>query len=86
VRTHWDLTYFMINCFHTLHQAIKLFLAAPQNADVAQHKLEPLDWEVLQDLEFILEAPSLAQHAMSGEQSPLLGGALPTFETFMTQW
>ena len=30
-------------------------MAAPQNTDVAHHKMALLDWEVLQDLEFILE-------------------------------
>ncbi|KAI6046736.1 hypothetical protein EDC04DRAFT_2541758, partial [Pisolithus marmoratus] len=54
--------------------------------DMAHYRIEPLDWEVLQDLEFILEAPSLPQHTMSGEQSPLLSSVLPAFETFITQW
>ena len=35
--------------------AIELFMAAPRNTDVAHHKMALLDWEVLQDLEFILE-------------------------------
>ena len=30
-------------------------MATSRNADVAHHKMALLDWEVLQDLEFILE-------------------------------
>ncbi|KIM58677.1 hypothetical protein SCLCIDRAFT_81236, partial [Scleroderma citrinum Foug A] len=86
VRTRWDSTYFMINRLRTLRQAIELFMAAPRNTDVAHHKMALLDWEVLQDLEFILEAPSIAQQTMSGEHCPLLGGTLPAYETFMAQW
>ncbi|KIJ59147.1 hypothetical protein HYDPIDRAFT_66579, partial [Hydnomerulius pinastri MD-312] len=86
VKTRWDSTFFMINRLRTLHQAVDYFLAAPRNSDLAKHKMSALEWEVLQDLEVVLEVPSLAQHTMSGEHSPLAGGTLPTYETFVVQW
>ncbi|KIK15266.1 hypothetical protein PISMIDRAFT_81440, partial [Pisolithus microcarpus 441] len=49
-------------------------------------KLEQMHWEVLQDLEFALQAPATAHHTMTSECIPLLGGALPTYETFLEQW
>ncbi|KAH0839385.1 hypothetical protein J3R83DRAFT_97 [Lanmaoa asiatica] len=45
-----------------------------------------MEWEVLQDLEVILEVPLLAQKTMCGEETPLLGGAVPAFEVFIAQW
>ena len=36
-------------------QAVDYFLVTPRNAEIAKHKLSPLEWEVLQDLEVILE-------------------------------
>ncbi|KIK80918.1 hypothetical protein PAXRUDRAFT_46109, partial [Paxillus rubicundulus Ve08.2h10] len=42
--------------------------------------------EVLQDMEVVLEVPSHAQQSMCGESIPLLGGALPLYETFLAQW
>ncbi|KIK20245.1 hypothetical protein PISMIDRAFT_75144, partial [Pisolithus microcarpus 441] len=48
--------------------------------------LEQMHWEVLQDLKFALQAPAMAHHTMTSEHIPLLGGALPTYETFLKQW
>jgi hypothetical protein len=36
-------------------QAIDYILVAPCIAEIAKQKLSPLEWEVLQDLEVILE-------------------------------
>ena len=33
-----------------------------------------------------MKAPSIAQQTMSGERCLLLGGTLPTYETFVAQW
>ncbi|KAF8546177.1 hypothetical protein OG21DRAFT_1379858, partial [Imleria badia] len=57
VRICWDSSYFMTNRLRALCQIIELYLAVPRNADVVHtdNKLVGLDWEVLQDLEFILE-------------------------------
>lgn len=70
--TRWDSTYIMVNRLRTLRQVcqdileyftslkyfqgIDLFLAFPRNAEIAHHRLSDLDWEVLQDIECILEA------------------------------
>ncbi|KIK13774.1 hypothetical protein PISMIDRAFT_118232, partial [Pisolithus microcarpus 441] len=54
--------------------------------ETVQCKLELMHWEVLQDLEFALQAPATAHHTMTSEHIPLLSGALPTYETFLEQW
>ncbi|KAF8449200.1 hypothetical protein L210DRAFT_3387662 [Boletus edulis BED1] len=87
VRTCWDSTYTMINCLHGLHQGIDYYLAAPQNGDIAKHKLSDLEWEVLHNVDSSHpRIPSAAQKMMCGECSPLLGGAIPAYETFTFQW
>ncbi|KAF8141791.1 hypothetical protein EV363DRAFT_1151456 [Boletus edulis] len=103
VRTCWDSTYAMINCLHGLHQicnmqytckvqlnhyqGIDYYLAAPQNGDIAKHKLSDLEWEVLHNVDSSHpRIPSAAQKMMCGERSPLLGGAIPVYETFTFQW
>ncbi|KIK16521.1 hypothetical protein PISMIDRAFT_113216, partial [Pisolithus microcarpus 441] len=58
----------------------------PQNINLVPEKLEQMHWEVLQDLEFALQAPATAHHTMTSEHIPLLSGALPTYETFLKQW
>ncbi|KIK78477.1 hypothetical protein PAXRUDRAFT_163928, partial [Paxillus rubicundulus Ve08.2h10] len=58
----------------------------PHNINISDSKLAPLDWEVLQDMEVILEVPSWAQQSMCGQSLPLLGGAIPSYETFLAQW
>lgn len=35
---------------------------------------------------FLCQAPHQVQQIMSGETTPLLSGAIPAFETFMTRW
>ncbi|KIK79311.1 hypothetical protein PAXRUDRAFT_40804, partial [Paxillus rubicundulus Ve08.2h10] len=66
--------------------AINLFLDAPCNINISDSKLAPLDWEVLQDMEVVLEVPSWAQQSMCGQSLLLLGGAIPSYETFLAQW
>ncbi|KAF9219985.1 hypothetical protein BS17DRAFT_661921, partial [Gyrodon lividus] len=55
VKTRWDSTYYMINCLHALRQVVSYFLDAPCNTNIADHKMLPLGWEVLQDMEVVLE-------------------------------
>jgi hypothetical protein len=35
---------------------------------------------------FLCQAPHQVQQIMSGETTPLLSGAIPAFEMFMTRW
>ncbi|KAI5999086.1 hypothetical protein EDD15DRAFT_2363112 [Pisolithus albus] len=58
----------------------------PWNINLVPEKLELMHWEVLQDLKFALQAPAAAHHTMTSERIPLLGGALPAYETFLEQW
>ncbi|KAF8833832.1 hypothetical protein BDN67DRAFT_858484, partial [Paxillus ammoniavirescens] len=86
VKTHWDSIYYMINCLHALRQVVSYFLDAPHNTDIGDHKMLPLGWEVLQDMEVVLEVPSHAQRSMCGESIPLLSRAFPSYEMFLAQW
>ncbi|KAI6020722.1 hypothetical protein PISMIDRAFT_94210, partial [Pisolithus microcarpus 441] len=65
---------------------VDLWLRMPWNINLVPEKLELMHWEVLQDLEFALQAPATAHHTMTSEHIPLLGGALPAYETFLEQW
>ncbi|KIK20636.1 hypothetical protein PISMIDRAFT_105384 [Pisolithus microcarpus 441] len=66
--------------------AIDLWVRMPWNTNLVLEKLEQMHWEVLQDLEFALQAPATAHHTMTSEHIPSLSGALPTYETFLKQW
>ncbi|KAI6119167.1 hypothetical protein EDD16DRAFT_1706851 [Pisolithus croceorrhizus] len=48
--------------------------------------MDDMDWQVLQDVEVVLEIPHAAQQSMSGESTPKLSGAIPAFETFIEEW
>ncbi|KAI6041476.1 hypothetical protein EDC04DRAFT_1256242 [Pisolithus marmoratus] len=61
------------------------FLAAPHR-DIADKQLDDMDWQILPDMEVVLEIPHSAQQCMLGKSFPLLSCAVPLFETFMTQW
>jgi hypothetical protein len=69
--TCWDSTYIMFNNLRilrqvslisldsshslTLAQAINHWIDLPAQCSIACYKLSPMDWQVLQDLEVILE-------------------------------
>ncbi|KAI6103767.1 hypothetical protein EV401DRAFT_2079448 [Pisolithus croceorrhizus] len=54
--------------------------------ELLDHKMDDMDWQVLQDVEVVLEIPHAAQQSMSGESTPKLSGAIPAFETFIEEW
>ncbi|KIK13434.1 hypothetical protein PISMIDRAFT_44079, partial [Pisolithus microcarpus 441] len=58
----------------------------PPHRDIADKQLDDMDWQVLQDMEVVLEIPHSAQQCMLGESFPLLSRAVPLFKTFMAQW
>ncbi|KIK28681.1 hypothetical protein PISMIDRAFT_51629, partial [Pisolithus microcarpus 441] len=86
VRTCWDSVYFMINRLWILDQALDCYFQLPANRELQDYKMNDMDWQVLQDVEVVLEIPHAAQQSMSGESTPKLGGAVPAFETFMEEW
>ncbi|KIK41148.1 hypothetical protein CY34DRAFT_13247 [Suillus luteus UH-Slu-Lm8-n1] len=45
-----------------------------------------MEWQFLQDIEVILEAPHAARQCMSGERTPKLSSAFPAFEMFIERW
>ncbi|KAI6123898.1 hypothetical protein EV401DRAFT_2069113 [Pisolithus croceorrhizus] len=54
--------------------------------ELLDYKMDDMDWQVLQDVEVVLEIPHAAQQSMSGESTPKLGGAIPAFEMFIEEW
>ncbi|KAH7903783.1 ribonuclease H-like domain-containing protein [Hygrophoropsis aurantiaca] len=86
VRTRWDSLYYCINRLRTLRQAINLFLASPRHSEIANVQMTAMEWEVLQDLEVVLEMPHIEQQKMSGEKTPRLGQAVPSFENLRLNW
>ncbi|KAG2747743.1 hypothetical protein P692DRAFT_201684725, partial [Suillus brevipes Sb2] len=45
-----------------------------------------LEWQILQDLEVVLEAPYAVQQSMSSESTPVLSCAIPAFERLVKKW
>lgn len=86
VRTRWDSIYKMLNRLRELRPAVDYFLALPNNHDLAKYKISPQEWQAMQDVEVILSIPHKVQQVMSGESNPILSGAIPAFETFMSAW
>ncbi|KAI6046648.1 hypothetical protein EDC04DRAFT_2597783 [Pisolithus marmoratus] len=69
-----------------VEKAVDLWVRVPQNVNLVLEKLETMHWEALQDPKLALHAPAMAHHTMTSECIPLLGGALPAYETFLEQW
>ncbi|KAG2130808.1 uncharacterized protein EDB93DRAFT_1094642 [Suillus bovinus] len=82
----WDSTYFMINRLRAMRPAIDFFLSMPNQQDISGHKMTNSEWQVLKDLEKILDVPHRVQQRMSSKSMPQLGSAVPCFELFMTAW
>ncbi|KAG1727189.1 uncharacterized protein EDB91DRAFT_1061236 [Suillus paluster] len=84
--TRWDSTYVMLNHLQTLRQAMDLFCDSPLQCHMINKKLSLMEWLVLQDFKVILEAPHTAQQTMSSKSTPILSGAVPTFEKMIQCW
>ncbi|KAH9014937.1 hypothetical protein EDB84DRAFT_1277499, partial [Lactarius hengduanensis] len=70
-----------------LCEAVDYFLTFPTgNVDLSKYRISPKEWDVLQDVEYVLSKPHRVQQIMSKETTPVLSGAIPAFETFMTSW
>ncbi|KAI6099962.1 hypothetical protein EDD16DRAFT_1436344, partial [Pisolithus croceorrhizus] len=79
VKTCWDSVYYMI-------PPIDSFLDRPNNRDVKKYRLLPMQWNVLQGFELILEIPHQAIQALLSECLPTLCKYLITFEKFYDTW
>ncbi|KIK23162.1 hypothetical protein PISMIDRAFT_100930 [Pisolithus microcarpus 441] len=86
VATCWDSTYYMINRLRALDQVCNHHYSVLSSKALLRAIDLWMHWEVLQDLEFALQAPAMAHHTMTSERIPLLSGALPAYETFLEQW
>jgi len=86
IKTQWDSVSKMTSRFRELRPAIDYFLASPINKELAKLRMSDKEWDVLQDFETILAAPNMVQQSMSAEKTPILSGAMPCFERFMTAW
>ncbi|KIM68546.1 hypothetical protein SCLCIDRAFT_105957, partial [Scleroderma citrinum Foug A] len=86
VKTCWDSIYFMLNCLCMYRQVLDHFFQLLVHRDIVSWKLGTTEWQVLENIEMVLEIPHGAQQKMSGESTPLLGNAVPNFEAVMVQW
>ncbi|KAF8580386.1 hypothetical protein K439DRAFT_1232915, partial [Ramaria rubella] len=87
IDTCWDSVYYMAHHLYILHQPLNTYLHHPHHQDnVSHYCLTSMEWDVLKDFEFIPEKPHVVQQAMSKQLMPLLSGALPSLEIFMSQW
>jgi hypothetical protein len=85
-----------------LGQAITHFLSQPVNEALEKHKMTDKEWDLLLKFELVLEVsaenyfskpvltstkcPHAVQQSMSSESLPVLSGAIPAHEMFMTKW
>ncbi|KAN0118276.1 Ribonuclease H-like domain containing protein [Russula decolorans] len=85
VKTRWDSVYCMIERLLVLRPAIDFFFSMKVHG-LTEYKLTDLDWELLDALYAVLAVPHMVQQIMSAESMPVLSGAVPSFEIFMTRW
>ncbi|KAN0114259.1 Ribonuclease H-like domain containing protein [Russula decolorans] len=85
VKTQWDSVYCMIERLLVLRPAIDFFFSMKVHG-LTEYKLTDLDWELLDALYAVLAVPHMVQQIMSAESMPVLSGAVPSFEIFMTRW
>jgi hypothetical protein len=79
-----------------------MFLGLPQNQKLAGLRMSEMEWEVLGDIEIILEVcvesvqlncanrcvqiPHVAQQVVSAERTPVLSRSIPEIEMLMSLW
>ncbi|KAL4064539.1 hypothetical protein J3A83DRAFT_4191258 [Scleroderma citrinum] len=71
---HIGTLYYMINQLRTFKQ------------DIADRQLYEMDWQIIEDMEIVLEVPHSAQQLMLHEMLPILSHAVPIIETVIIQW
>ncbi|HEX3640560.1 MAG TPA: hypothetical protein VHV10_04665 [Ktedonobacteraceae bacterium] len=94
--------FFSFYGYQALGQAITHFLSLPVNRELEKYQMTDREWEVLTKFELILEVstekflsksiltstkcPHAVQQVMSSESTPVLSGAIPAHELFMSRW
>ncbi|KAI0263897.1 hypothetical protein BGY98DRAFT_905734, partial [Russula aff. rugulosa BPL654] len=86
VPTRWDSVYHMLHRLRIMRPAVDHFLALPNNKELAKYIISPHVWNTLRDVEAVLAIPHAVQQVMCGESTPILSGAIPVFEMFMSKW
>ncbi|KAF9445210.1 hypothetical protein P691DRAFT_676122, partial [Macrolepiota fuliginosa MF-IS2] len=83
--THWSSSHSMIEWFVELFLAIQAFIM--HNLEItAHHHISEQDVSVLCDILQVLESPHHAQELLSGEKTPTLSQAIPTYEDVIDYW
>ncbi|KAJ6506542.1 hypothetical protein C8R45DRAFT_785975, partial [Mycena sanguinolenta] len=86
VKTRWDSVFYMLRRLRYLQQPVVRFLALNRDAHKLRHQLENQHWSRLELMELILQQPHTVQTSMSSENTPILAGAIPAFELFISSW
>ncbi|KIM68662.1 hypothetical protein SCLCIDRAFT_20020 [Scleroderma citrinum Foug A] len=76
----------LLPLFNFDSKALDVFFQAPTNKDITDRRLGEMDWQVIEDMEIVLEVPHSAQQLMSHEMLLVLSQAVPTIETIIVQW
>ncbi|THU85234.1 hypothetical protein K435DRAFT_926183 [Dendrothele bispora CBS 962.96] len=86
VVTHWSSTFLMIERATLLRNAIDHFLSSNKFPELRHLCLESADWDLINMYKKILEVPHAFQQKLSGEATPTLSGAIPSFEAVIARW
>ncbi|KAJ6552172.1 hypothetical protein B0H10DRAFT_1262256 [Mycena sp. CBHHK59/15] len=84
--TRWSSTYLMSDRLIELYPAVQCFLNHPQQSAITHLQFDPLQYQVLHDIQSILAVPHAAQELLSAEKTPTLSVALPAFEMLLESW
>ncbi|KAF8573847.1 hypothetical protein K439DRAFT_1342974, partial [Ramaria rubella] len=88
----WDSVFFMIRCLHALRPicdfslGVDYFVGLPHQTELKDLPITSKQWAVRQDFEAVLMILHQVRLVMAKEATPILSGAIPAFETFMTSW
>ncbi|THU82844.1 hypothetical protein K435DRAFT_690762 [Dendrothele bispora CBS 962.96] len=86
VVTRWSSTFLMIERATLLRNAIDHFLSSNKFPELRHLCLENADWDLITMYKKILEVPHAFQQKLSGEATPTLSGAIPSFEAVVSRW
>ncbi|KAJ2928061.1 hypothetical protein H1R20_g9035, partial [Candolleomyces eurysporus] len=84
--TRWSSIYLMITRFLYLYPAIQMFLLERSQSDLRDCLLDEHEISVLEDIHQVLHVAHLVQELLSGERTPTLSIALPTYELLISKW
>ncbi|TEB20236.1 hypothetical protein FA13DRAFT_1645125, partial [Coprinellus micaceus] len=84
--TRWSSVYLMIDRFLYLYPAVRELLLDRRQSDLPDCLLTDRELGVLLDIHQILEVGHKAQELLSGERTPALSVALPSYEVVVIKW